>query len=895
MQNKLISNTLHEQIPMYPDVVTAFIDQIKKFREFLDSYGKRILVPLGFYNMMLRTKQPNYNLPEYEIDSIIPSYQIIVDLNEDFIGVLNDAVDAARSAQLEISEKDVIPCETIVFDQILDSLFAITKRISRTYTLYAIDYPFALTKNTFLEKNHSQYFGQTRRIQKASEAMGYSLEQLLEGIMKFPMTLYIAFKRIFDGIPSIYKRWADMYKVLMSIKKTSEKTEDTLNDIREHLIVSQAKIDINFNGGIATEELYDENRRLIKFVDGEVTDIQTFDYDGSPMEQSLFATKENKEVRFYIFNDTLFMTTQPKRSIFSVITHSSLKGILFKKKFALTQCTVKEKPDNRELEQYCCDLIEDTPQKTFLTIKFEKDPDLQQFIQNFSSAKLAFLKTQCFGINPKEFVSKVKSEKGRLTPRFFNYCTNIIATRGIMEEGIFRISSEQKNINRLISRIDQGDCYFEIINPHDAANLIKTYLRTLPQSIAGDKLDDFIDAIASKEPIEETKKVFETMDESNVAVMYIFTKLLIVVESKKEINKMGIDNLCIVVAPTFFWKKGEMQRQNGFEIVQFMMQHQEVFDVYKEKVNAEIQKDQDRMKKEEELYQETMQIAFEKHCEEEKKRIQITDEKPTMTIDEFKKAKLLELLEKERAEKAALNEKKRLEREVKEKEEEEKRKVLEAEREKERLEAVERQKEIDRLENEEARAKLAREEKRAQIDAELAAMEKKDKETALENERKLKEAELKLVEEKLRQKEAEMKAQEEKRANAAKVVGMCAVCNTEVYNTEDSINAGKRLVHERCFVCKKCKVPIEGRFAWKDDVGGFVCADCVAKANASAGVPSDKTCGKCGKEIEGKMLKAMGKFWHPECFVCSMCGGKISGGFGNLDGKPICKECNAKL
>lgn len=50
-------------------------------------------------------------------------------------------------------------------------------------------------------------------------------------------------------------------------------------------------------------------------------------------------------------------------------------------------------------------------------------------------------------------------------------------------------------------------------------------------------------------------------------------------------------------------------------------------------------------------------------------------------------------------------------------------------------------------------------------------------------------------------------------------------------------------------------------------------------------------CGGCGKEVTGQVLEAMGKKWHPACFICSECSGPLEGGFGVKDGKPICKAC----
>ncbi|KAL7717143.1 Lim domain [Entamoeba marina] len=832
MNTPLVSTTLHEQIKMYPETITEYIEHLKQFKEYLDAYNKRTLQPLGFYNMMLRTKQQNYNIPEYEIDSIIPNYSIISDIHEDIVNTIVDAIDLAKTTKLEMEDTDVYLSISMVTNEILDSFIGLMKRFNRSYIL--------LWKNTILN-----IMDNLKKIQKQSEARSFGLEQLLEDTVKHPSTFLVAFERLFGSVHTGYE-------------------QTIFKNLNDHKIVAQTRVDVCFTGGINTEEIYDENRRLLKTIDCSVVDVQMYDVNGSPMDQTLFSEKESKECRFFIFNDSVFMTTPPKRSVFSTAARTAIKGILFKKKFFLTKCTVSERLDNREKKKFYLDLVEDIPLKTFLTLEFETDPQMQQFIQNILSAKVSFIKTQCFGVTPHDYLKTVKTEKNRVVPRFFSHCIDVVRSRGITEEGIFRISSEQKSINRMISRIDSGDCFFELQNAHDAANLVKTYLRTLPRSIAGSFLEDFLMALEEKEPSNAMRSVLEEMPRTSVAMMYLFVCALKDVEKNKEINKMGIDNLCIVVAPTFFWKKGEMQKQNGFEIVQYMVNHIEIFDIVSQEVDNEVKKDHERVNREKERFADHQMFAFEKAVAEERKRMHITDEKPTISNTKKKELERQRRLQ-ERAEK--------------ERQEEERKQRMLAEMEQERLEAIERQKEIDRLEEQEALAKIERERKRAEIEEEMAKAELLAKQQQAERER------LRIEEENRRNAERELELQRQKEELEARKKEIRSCCCWY------SLNAGKRLVHERCFVCKECKRSIDGKFVWREN--GFVCGECVSKAK-----PAQETgngCGKCGLVVEGKIIKAMGKVWHPECFVCAKCSGKIAGGFVNWDGKPVCKNCKDSL
>lgn len=57
------------------------------------------------------------------------------------------------------------------------------------------------------------------------------------------------------------------------------------------------------------------------------------------------------------------------------------------------------------------------------------------------------------------------------------------------------------------------------------------------------------------------------------------------------------------------------------------------------------------------------------------------------------------------------------------------------------------------------------------------------------------------------------------------------------------------------------------------------------------------TCAGCGEEIvSGKILTALGKKWHPQCFKCDECGNPITGGsFSIREDMPICSSCANKL
>jgi LIM domain len=54
------------------------------------------------------------------------------------------------------------------------------------------------------------------------------------------------------------------------------------------------------------------------------------------------------------------------------------------------------------------------------------------------------------------------------------------------------------------------------------------------------------------------------------------------------------------------------------------------------------------------------------------------------------------------------------------------------------------------------------------------------------------------------------------------------------------------------------------------------------------------TCAECNKSIQGRVLEAMSKTYHPDCFECSKCrkvGSEMGDGFAVMDGAPVCMKC----
>jgi uncharacterized CHY-type Zn-finger protein len=54
---------------------------------------------------------------------------------------------------------------------------------------------------------------------------------------------------------------------------------------------------------------------------------------------------------------------------------------------------------------------------------------------------------------------------------------------------------------------------------------------------------------------------------------------------------------------------------------------------------------------------------------------------------------------------------------------------------------------------------------------------------------------------------------------------------------------------------------------------------------------ASRYCGGCSKSITAECTTALGKQWHPSCFVCAVCKAPLGGGsFFHDKGRPYCQQ-----
>lgn len=99
---------------------------------------------------------------------------------------------------------------------------------------------------------------------------------------------------------------------------------------------------------------------------------------------------------------------------------------------------------------------------------------------------------------------------------------------------------------------------------------------------------------------------------------------------------------------------------------------------------------------------------------------------------------------------------------------------------------------------------------------------------------------------------------------------------------------GRYYFHDACFTCQSCRKDLKGQYVLSD--GAFWCEHCAGQQSKKP--VQAAPCAKCGKGLEGKISRALGKEWHASCFGCHKCGRSFPNGeFYDVDGKPHCEKC----
>lgn len=95
-----------------------------------------------------------------------------------------------------------------------------------------------------------------------------------------------------------------------------------------------------------------------------------------------------------------------------------------------------------------------------------------------------------------------------------------------------------------------------------------------------------------------------------------------------------------------------------------------------------------------------------------------------------------------------------------------------------------------------------------------------------------------------------------------KTVGNCGSCNRSISTMEEACTALDKVFHVACFTCTECNCTLLGKTFYEVKGRAFCAKDYEAML---------QVCHVCDRPVKEKVLKAVGKVFHPSCFTCTKC------------------------
>ncbi|XP_069776123.1 thyroid receptor-interacting protein 6 isoform X2 [Narcine bancroftii] len=109
--------------------------------------------------------------------------------------------------------------------------------------------------------------------------------------------------------------------------------------------------------------------------------------------------------------------------------------------------------------------------------------------------------------------------------------------------------------------------------------------------------------------------------------------------------------------------------------------------------------------------------------------------------------------------------------------------------------------------------------------------------------------------------------------------GRCARCGENVVGDGTGCVAMDQVFHVECFTCMTCRCRLRGRPFYAIDKKSY-CESCY--------INTLEQCSVCSKPIMDRILRAMGRAYHPQCFTCVVC-------HRCLDGIPFTVDATSQI
>eukprot|EP01132_Coremiostelium_polycephalum_P000416 gene416-526_t len=187
--------------------------------------------------------------------------------------------------------------------------------------------------------------------------------------------------------------------------------------------------------------------------------------------------------------------------------------------------------------------------------KSQKEEWIALITKNISKCN----QNKLFGI-PLEQLMQRPTELGRPIPFFLQRIVDYLYEHGCNEEGIFRLSANQKTLDLAREEIETGvELDYSEMDIHAVAGILKLWVRNLPEPLLTWKqFETFVDVAeieGKQQKYVAIKSILEKIPHENRFCCYYLMKLLTKVSENSSVNKMTPNNISIVFATLLLKKK----------------------------------------------------------------------------------------------------------------------------------------------------------------------------------------------------------------------------------------------------------------------------------------------------------------------------------------------------
>ncbi|XP_018318787.1 rho GTPase-activating protein 1 [Agrilus planipennis] len=185
--------------------------------------------------------------------------------------------------------------------------------------------------------------------------------------------------------------------------------------------------------------------------------------------------------------------------------------------------------------------------------------------------------TQQFGVT----LNFIKDHYKEVIPPVVRQCIQHLDKPDALEtEGLFRRSANVLKVKQLKENANRGEILV-FDDPHEAAVLLKTFLRELKEPLLTHELYDEVMLFQSWSRDEQLRQVsilvMEKLPEDNYKILKYIINFLSKVMERADLNKMTAQNLAVVFGPNLVWSENITMSLTAIGPInmftQFLLQH----------------------------------------------------------------------------------------------------------------------------------------------------------------------------------------------------------------------------------------------------------------------------------------------------------------------------------